>query len=59
MRCYCCNKILTPQEATSKFASGDYTEMCNPCLSTIVDEVEIIEGSAEESDDEEDMGYDD
>lgn len=39
MRCYCCNKILTTQEATRKFSSGEFTDMCNPCLNTIQDDV--------------------
>lgn len=42
MRCYCCNKILTTAEATAKFAvSGNFTEMCNGCLTTIVEDVAV------------------
>lgn len=42
MRCYCCNKPLSHQEATAKFAvSGNFTEMCNGCLSTIVEDVPV------------------
>ena len=45
MRCYCCNKLLTTQEATRKFkTSGDYTDMCTECLHTIDDEVEYTKG---------------
>ncbi len=48
MRCYCCNKILMPSEATAKFReSGTYTDMCNQCLSEI-SEVETIEGAGED-----------
>lgn len=40
MRCYCCNRVLSTQESTRKFvASGEYTEMCTPCLGTIDDDV--------------------
>lgn len=36
MRCECCNKILTPQEATRKFKlSGTYTDTCSTCLATM------------------------
>ncbi len=35
-RCYCCNVILTPQEACTKFKySGEYTETCRKCLKTM------------------------
>ena len=52
MRCYCCNKILTPQESTRKFAdSGEYTDMCNACLDTI--DVSTEDGYIEEHTDEE------
>lgn len=56
MRCYCCNKILTTQEATAKFAeSGNFTEMCNDCLTTIVEDVAVEDSDTaytEESEDE-------
>jgi len=32
MRCYCCDRVLTTQEACAQFKSGDYTEMCNKCI---------------------------
>lgn len=39
MRCYCCNNILTPSESTRKFKeSGAFTDMCNSCLSTIMED---------------------
>jgi hypothetical protein len=44
MRCYCCNKLLKPSEATRKFKeSGAFTDMCDECLSTISD-VPTVEG---------------
>lgn len=51
-RCYCCNKILTPRELSTKFAvSGEFTEMCFSCLSTIdasYDEPEFEDESEDE-----------
>ena len=45
MRCYCCDKILTTQQATRKFSlSGVYTEMCDECLNTIELDTEEGEG---------------
>jgi len=41
MRCYCCNVILTPQEATRRFVkSGEFVDMCNTCLATISDDAD-------------------
>lgn len=49
-RCYCCNNILKPSEATRRFKeSGAYTEMCNICLGTIA-EVDTVEGEATDDD---------
>ena len=49
-RCYCCNKILKPSEATRKFKeSGVFTDMCNECLGTIA-EVETVDGLGEDED---------
>jgi len=51
MRCYCCNTILKPSESTRKFKeSGSFTEMCNTCLGTISDDVETVEGEAQDED---------
>ena len=60
MRCYCCNKILSDQEATRRFQeSEEFVDMCNECLSTIEDEVDVSEGYTEEfgDDDEDDSGF--
>jgi hypothetical protein len=51
MRCYACNKILTPQESTRRFSSGEFTDMCNKCLNTIQEDVVTEEGNYD--DDEE------
>ena len=49
MRCYCCNNVLKPSESTRKFKeSGAYTDMCDHCLGTISDEVDTVEGVAED-----------
>lgn len=53
MRCYCCNKVLSNQESTRKFSSGEYTDMCTPCLNTIQDDVSTEEDKEIEEDDDE------
>jgi len=51
MRCQCCNKVLNTQEATRRFkASNTFVDMCNGCLSTIEDDVEVVEGSSNDED---------
>lgn len=51
MRCECCNKILNSQESTRKFKeSGTFVDMCNECLDTISDDVEVTEGYQEGED---------
>ena len=57
MRCYCCNNILTPQEASAKFkASGNYTETCKKCLKTM--DVPVIFPKQAFEKDEEEVSYD-
>jgi len=52
MKCSCCDVILTTQESVRKFKnSGEYVDMCNKCLSTISDDVQVIDGEAEDEDD--------
>ncbi len=51
MRCTACNNILKPSEATRKFKlSGVFTDLCNPCLSTITGDefTETVEGEGED-----------
>jgi len=51
MKCQCCDVILTTQESVRKFRnSGEYVDMCNKCLSTISDDVNVVEGDAEDED---------
>jgi hypothetical protein len=39
MRCFACNVVLTPQESTRKFSSGEYVDLCTKCLGTIQEDV--------------------
>jgi exonuclease VII small subunit len=49
MKCSCCDVILTTQESVRKFRnSGEYVDMCNKCLSTISDDVQVVDGEAED-----------
>lgn len=57
MRCECCNKLLSTREATRRFhGSGEFVDMCDECLETISDQVEVTKGNTSEKDiyDEED-----
>lgn len=52
MKCSCCDVILTTQESVRKFRnSGEYVDMCNKCLSTISDDVQVVDGDADDEDD--------
>jgi hypothetical protein len=54
MKCYACDCILTPQEATRKFkGSKTFVDMCTPCLKTIDDEVEYTKGNVVQEEPEE------
>jgi hypothetical protein len=56
-RCVACNVILTPSESVRRFKhSGEFVDMCNKCLSTISDDVEVVDGNADDGDEGE---YDD
>ena len=47
MKCSCCDVILSTRESVRKFkTSGDYVDMCDKCLSTISEDVSVIEGKA-------------
>lgn len=59
MRCYACDHILKPSEATRKFKkSGAFTDLCNKCLSSISEGDEFTEtvdgAGVDEEDDYED-----
>lgn len=59
MRCECCNKVLSSQEATRRFKGSDtFVDMCNKCLDTISDEVETTEGYTGPDDDGDDNLWD-
>ena len=51
-RCVCCNAILTPSESVRRFKeSQEFVDMCNKCLSTISDDVQVVDGDADDEDD--------
>lgn len=53
MRCYGCNKRLSGKESTRRFKeSEDFTDLCDVCLGTIVDEYDLdtIDGEAQDED---------
>lgn len=51
MRCYCCDRLLTPQEATRKFTlSNTYTDTCDKCLREI--EADTTDGEGYEEKEE-------
>ena len=53
MRCVACNKILSSQESTRRFKeSASFVDLCNECLETISDDVEVTEGYQEDDDEE-------
>ena len=57
MHCDACDKFLTPEEATAKFAeSGAYVCLCKKCRSFLPKELKIITREAS-SFDEEDRQY--
>ena len=53
MRCKCCNKILSDQEARLKDRYGQYEDMCIPCL-----KLSYIPVDEEENDEEDDLDFD-
>lgn len=52
MRCQACNRLLTNSEATRKFASGVFTDLCNKCLGTIEEDVSLQEDEYNEEEDD-------
>lgn len=54
MKCYACDCVLTGREATRKFASGAFTDLCSGCLSTIADDVELSQAPYNGDEDEDD-----
>lgn len=52
MRCYCCNAQLSSQESTRRFQeSEEFVDMCNKCLSTIDEDVDVTDGYVEDDED--------
>lgn len=51
MRCSACNNVLSTSESVRRFKnSGDFVDLCNKCLSTISDDVEVVDGQAADED---------
>ena len=58
MRCYCCNRPLSTQEAVRRFKESlSFTEMCDNCLNTI--DVDTVDGEGEPDDLEDVEEYED
>lgn len=56
MKCHACNVTLSTSESVRRFKeSGEFVDLCNKCLATISDDVEVVEGvaSLEEEDNDE------
>lgn len=43
MRCQSCDDALSSHEATRKFMSGEFVDLCDNCFETIKDQVVVIE----------------
>lgn len=55
MRCAACNVILTTSESVRRFKnSGAFVDLCNKCLSTISDDVQTVDGEADDERDDDD-----
>ena len=53
MRCYCCNAQLSNQEATRRFTEREeFVDMCNKCLNTIDEDVDVTDGYVDDSGDD-------
>jgi hypothetical protein len=56
MRCECCDRILSDEEATSKFVeSGTYTNMCTGCLGFLPKEIKVA--TRQEKPEEKDVDF--
>lgn len=45
MRCLSCNKIMTPKEATRKYAStGTFIDLCDHCFADVEEDIPFVEG---------------
>ena len=53
MRCAACNVPLSTSESVRRFKeSGDFVDLCNKCLATISDDVQVVDGQASDEDDD-------
>lgn len=55
MRCKACDDRLTAREATTKGeATGEYMDLCSKCLSTIADQIGLVESPINAGEEERD-----
>lgn len=45
MRCLSCNVVLNDKEATRKYTSGEFLDLCNNCFKDVEESIPIIEGN--------------
>lgn len=48
MRCLSCNVVLNDKEATRKYVSGEFLDLCNNCYKSVEEELPTIEGNDED-----------
>lgn len=58
MRCRACDRRLNDKEATRKYANAPtvFIDLCNPCFSTIADDVPDLESDAIADFEDDDVG---
>lgn len=60
MRCYCCNVILSTQEATRRFKeSKTFVDMCDKCRLSIDDQIEVTNGNTDDKEEDYSEDWDD
>lgn len=52
MRCLSCNVVLSDAEATRKYTTGEFVDLCDDCYKHIEDEVPTLKGYDGPSDQE-------
>jgi len=43
MKCLSCDRILNDFEATRKYDSGEFLDLCNDCYYTIASQIHVME----------------
>lgn len=58
MRCTACNVALSTSESVRRFKeSNEFVDLCNKCLATISDDVEVVEGVASQEEEDNDLEW--